>query len=330
METFSSEEIVSHYINDSNLTHAYLEDIYNYLVQRKYFKIVRQLLEEKLPRLHDVVLSPPTSMSETLLQMIQHPLKLLTTNRSIAKQNDPSPTIISTDCVNLVISSFVEEILVPAYSPPIQLFIVPCLANNINFPFFYLQQYFGEIVTRSNRLHSDQLSGEEQQRNANDNIMKLAQCFNSSFLFNSFMQFDQLHLEQLTNNVQYVRDYIRVLAKMSNNIRKLPRRSAVTIFRQNDDEMMDDDDDDADSDSDSNDNRRATGFGGGGRKREPITIEERECLLEVINMLNDQRRAQLIVDNIDAFLDDSEILSSLCKICHNLMLYHRLAIFEYK
>lgn len=58
---------------------------------------------------------------------------------------------------------------------------------------------------------------------------------------------------------------------------------------------------------------------------------EQECLLEVVERLNDMTRSRLIVDNIELhFLGVPEVLHCLCKICHHLMLYNRAAIFEYK
>lgn len=338
LETFSSEEIVARYIEDRDVRHAYLEDVYNYLVKRKYFKLVRQLLEEKVPPLYDVVLSPPNSISETLLQMIQHPLKLLTTNLTTTSNESYPTTTIGSDCVNLVISSFVEEILAPVYTPPIQLFIVPCLAKNVDFPFLYLQKYFSEVITKSNSFlyasasmggHGSNSATIEDLRNITDDMKEVAQapaqCFDSSYLVNAFIKLDCMHLEGVGASSLYARDYIRVLAKLSNNIRKLPRRSAVSIFRRSDDDVVDGDSD-SDSDSDSNDTRRRSGTG----RYDAITADERDCLLEVIQALNDDERALFIVKSAVALVDDAEVLYSLSRICHNLMLYHRSAIFDYK
>lgn len=327
LETFSSEEIVPRYIVDPQIRQAYLEDIYNYLVKRKYFKLVRQLLEEKVPPLYDVVLSPPNSMSETLLHMIQHPLKLLTASNLMS--SSATTASIGNNCVELIISSFVDEILVPEFSPPIQLFIIPCLANQSEFPFLHLLKYFSELITIVNNYEMEEAYNVDahQPLVINDIVrdaIKKAKSFGSSFLFNAFLHLDQLQFQLITSNSQYIRCYIQVLAKMSNNIRKLPRRSAAAMLRNSDD-TMDDDADDIDSDSDSDYRGR-----GMPKKTATISILERDCLLEAISQLNEQERAELIVDSVELFLDDSDVLFSLCKICHNLMLYHRSALFEYK
>lgn len=312
METFSSKDIVARYISDPNLQSVYLEDIYKYLIKRKYFKIVRQLIEDKVPTLYDVVLSPPNSISDTLLQMIQHPLKLLQEAGSSTGQ-----TTVNTDLVNLIVSSFIEEILVPAYTPAIHLFLIPCLANNGDFPFLYLVKYMGEVITIQDSC--DDSFGSESAVISPSNLAHF-DYFESSYLLNSFLKFDHLHFDQMKQNNQLLCDYVRILARLSNNIRKLPRSSAAITYRLND---YDADEYDS-SDSSSNEGRRS------GARSEYIPRQEQEALTEAIVLINEQRRAELIVDNTGIFLNNGEVLHSLCKICHNLMLYHRLAIFEYK
>lgn len=344
LETFSSDKIVSRFIADAAVRRIYLENIYDYLVKRKYFKTVRRLLEEKVPPLYDVVLSPPNSMSETLLQMIQHPLRLLLAEESKTAfalsdhfTQNTSP-VISHGCSTLIriANSFVEEILVPEYTPPIQLFILPCLANSDEFPFFYLLQYFSYLIVDNSQLHDDnQMEGQQHQQQSIivdyqssqehgtvDNRQQefVDNLFSSSFLLVSFLTLDQMHFNRMHTNAVHVRNYIKVLGKLSNNIRKLPHRPSVSMFRQNDEGVERDDDD---SDSEDNNRRISTGS-------DSVSPLERECLLEVITLLNEEKRAHLIVDHYEAYLDDFEVLHSLCKICHNLMLYHRTAVFEFR
>lgn len=327
LETFSSDEIVSRYIIDVHVRRAYLENVYRYLVKRKYFKLVRQLLEEKVPPLYDVVLSAPNSISDTLLQMIQHPLHLLSAGDDL---------VVSADCATLILSSFVAEILVPEFTAPIQLFILPCLAQQSDFPFFHLLQYLSDLVhyhemiinneqTSIHQSTNDRLHHPYQQQHhhqmagiAGHNIINLKKLFNSSYLFKSILLLDQMSLEQIDKNDNCVRNYIKVLGLLSNNIRKLQHRSKQSIFRQEDYAMEVDPDDDFDSDDEEQ------------QHKETISTVERECLQDVITLLNAPERAHLILDHNDDYLDDVSVLYSLCKICHNLMLYHRAAVFEYR
>lgn len=335
METFSSDDIVSKYITDANVRRTYLESVYRYLVKRKYFKLVRQLLEEKIPPLYDVVLSPPNSISETLLQMIQHPLRLMcVTNKITSNEHVPnnsteclSTSLISNECASLILSSFVEEILVPKYTKPIQLFVIPCLANSNEFPFPHLLQHLSDKIVEKcahqtvvgtlehNSVEYSISTSDSTVSIARENSKAIDEVFNSSYVFHAFMILDQLHLNRIKSNATLARNYINVLGYLSGNIRKLQQRSQ-TLFKQYDTEFDADDAIDSDEEDD--------------RKIESIPIDERDCLLEALTFLNEQTRVEIILDNIDNCLDDVEILYSLCKICHNLMLYHRTAVFEFR
>lgn len=57
---------------------------------------------------------------------------------------------------------------------------------------------------------------------------------------------------------------------------------------------------------------------------------ERVILTMIIQQLNDQQRVMKIVENIDEHLHESKVLLSICRIGHNLMIFNRFAIYEYK
>lgn len=334
LETFSSDEIVSRYITNVNVRRTYLENVYRYLVQRKYFKLVRQLLQEKVPPLYDVILSLPNSISETLLQMIQHPLRLVSANnKELAdSQSAPDPAtslLISRQCAILILSSFVDEILIPEYTKPIQLFIVPCLANNGEFPFVHLLQFLNEQRERVGETNANKIADElapHTETNANESLAitstaqstfkTIGRIFNSTFAFHAFLTLDHIHLQNIKQNSSLVRNYIQVLGSFSENLRKLQPRNPHPLFKQYDMEVEADDEVESDDDD--------------VRKIESISTAERDCLFEVITLLNDEKRAEIIIENIDNHLDDIQVLYSLCKICHSLMLYHRTAVFEFR
>lgn len=203
-------------------------------MQRKYFKLVRQLIEEKVPPLYDVVLSPPNSISETLLQMIQHPLRLMSPINEISsadaiaqdpstnsQQQQPTP-LISAECVKLILSSFIEAILVPEYTKPIQLFIIPCLAKNADFPFIHLLQYLSDLIMQNyaeesiaiaaQQAHEYTISGQLNLA-ARNNFVAGDEIFQSSYSFHSFLTFGQLNLDRINENTVWISNYINVLGK---------------------------------------------------------------------------------------------------------------------
>lgn len=61
-----------------------------------------------------------------------------------------------------------------------------------------------------------------------------------------------------------------------------------------------------------------------------LTESEKQNLLKCVEMLNDNQRVQTIADNIENYLKDDGVLQGLCEICHNLMIYNKTAIFDYK
>jgi len=61
-----------------------------------------------------------------------------------------------------------------------------------------------------------------------------------------------------------------------------------------------------------------------------LSVKERECLLESIAILNETERVDFIVQQLDPHIENSQLIYALCEICHNLMIYNKHAVFEYK
>lgn len=302
LETFSSDEIVCKYITDADIRRQYLENVYRYLVKRKYFSLVRKLVAEKVPPLYEAIGSPPTPLSETLLQMVQHPLKLLTATHR--PSTDTQASLIGQECATIILSSFVDEILVPACTPAIRFFVIPCLSRWPAFPFLHLLQHLHES------LGAD---GGAKQR------QRTEQVFGSSPCFESVLLLDELHQSHIDGDIALVKHYIRIIGRFSNNLRRLEQRSRQSIFQHMDTDGTEDYDSDDDDSPPASYNPYTA-----------ILADERDCLLNAITMLNADKRVRIIVEHNDCFLDDDGTMHSLCRICHNLMLYHRAAVREYR
>lgn len=238
-------------------------------------------------------------------------------NQSLKEQGQSMEMMISKECITLILSSFVEEILIPEYTKPIQLFVIPCLATDPEFPFPHLLQFLNDLITKDSldtaactSIQPDSEFYESEKSRNVDNLL------NSPFAFHSCLILDQSHLQRIKNDSVLARNYINVLGCLSENIRKLQQRSSHSLLKQYDMDIEADEDIDSDDESD--------------HKIELISSSERQCLIEAITFLNDQKRVELILDNIEINLDEVNILYSLCKICHNLMLYHRSAVFEFR
>lgn len=97
-----------------------------------------------------------------------------------------------------------------------------------------------------------------------------------------------------------MRNYIIVLASVVDNIKKLPKPQN-TIFMSKSYESDTDEEDDVDDED----------F--------PMYSEmEMATLRSVLSLLNDVPRVIFLVQRVDLFLQEPEILLNLCQVCHAL------------
>lgn len=282
-------------------------------MQRDYFRLLRQMLDAKVPPLDGPVRVAPNSISETLLQMIVHPLKLVDS---------------CTGCSRLILGSFVEQILAPTFSDPVRLFVIPCLAADPLFPFLQLNQFLisvvGQPVVRPNNVnHMDVDENTDPVKIAEDSLAST--LIGSAFLLNAMLSLDGIHQPQLSKP-HNLAVYIQVLAALSVNLNRLPARKATRRRIDLTNQAADDDGNGANS-SDSDGEDDVSNESQNGRW---ATKLEKEVLLEAVEQLNNPDRTQLICDSVEVhFLNEHKVLHALCQICHYLMLYNRSASKDY-
>lgn len=176
------------------------------------------------------------------------------------------------------------------------------------------------------------------------------------------------------------RNYILVIAQLSNRILSLPKSSLKhmttvrsrkrfssqqqsqesTDVNSNEDGFSEEDDDENDEEKEEEDDETANDTvrdqtttttiysqrknsptsnqsknelrpeSGSTSSSQSVSELEQRCLLESIEFLNGAQRVQFIVQSLDNYLQDEQLLNALCEICHNLMIYNRMAILEYK
>lgn len=216
LEIFTSEEQLTKHINDRNVVRRLLESTYTFLVKRNYFKLVRQMIDEKVPPLYEPVVLPPNALSDTLLQMIIQPLKLVNSLNGCSKQ---------------IILSFIENFMSSEFSDPIKFYVIPSLANNPTFPFIFLVKYLAEAIETVDMDELSDPSGTQQGRTS----------ITTSYLLNALLKLDYLHQDEL-NEVENLSDYIKIIASMSSTINRLPRRTGPAVFKNGDSSDSDSDD----------------------------------------------------------------------------------------
>lgn len=96
---------------------------------------------------------------------------------------------------------------------------------------------------------------------------------------------------------------------MSDNIAKLPKKSHHALINE----------DSSDSDNDEKHSNRIIMSG-----------MERETLQEIVQMFNDTKRTAIIVTQTEFLLESSDAIHCICQICHDLMTFNRLAVYECK
>lgn len=317
LEVYSSNAYIVKYIPSQQqpdplaASRTYLESIFCYLIRQKYFRIVRRLIEEKIPSIDEDTTTIPNPIADALFQMLLRPLKLLPTANSSFNRS--------------ILQSFTFHILSQDFSDQIKHYIVPSLAKNSDFPYIALIQYISEeyqtILDYQNTILIDiddemdgggisaveSTAGGSSSKKARKNLDQETLLLSSSLLYSVMKlgddQFEKLNTEELYSA------YVRVLSSMVNNITKLPRRALETYHHRQDDS--------SDSESDSEDVQM-------------ISTSENQTLSDIIAMLNDNQRVAFVVRHIDGILDKPEVVQHLCLICHNLMTYNREAVYEYK
>ncbi|XP_045771011.1 ubiquitin-protein ligase E3C [Maniola jurtina] len=199
-----------------------------------------------------------------------------------------------------VMTEFTAAFLCNPYPEPVEMFILPALTSDPNkrFPFLallhclYMDKFSsGRLVNDSWLLHS---------------ILTLE----PPDFANSLLKIDNTRLPH--NRI--VLEYLKIVAKLTVNVcnKQITYDYEDSLYSQ---ETAADNDDDSDSDNEPN----------------PTSIREQMLLTKCIELLNEPDRCIMVTcshitesDLCDEFLD------SVSKICHNLLLSHRMALHKYR
>lgn len=286
----------------------FLKRLFSYMIDQNYFCIVRKMLNEKIPEntYDEVSVRPHNEMSRVLLEMLERPLKLVN-----AFSADPSFD-------SKILSSFTIEILTKDFNSTISNFVVPSLgAQNDSFPFIKLIRLLHDIHMEAARKREG-FPMEQLVNNNNHSEVSQSQkniSFNG-YLLHSILKLDVKFLDEVINQ-NCLSQYVIVVGAMIRNISRLPKPSQYVTFSNYDDDDAIQEMSDSGEDSHDEDVEMQPHF-------------ERLILSETIVLLNEQTRVGKIVRNIDGLLYIPEVVHSLCRIAHNLMIYNRIAINEYR
>lgn len=279
LEVFTACDSVMKFIQNPYTVHQYLETVFRYMIKNDYFYKIHRLMQEKIPILdEDDNYSSP--IGEAILQMLLRPLKLIDLGSEELREE--------------ILQSFTTTILSQEFSEQIKYFIIPQLAKQDDFPFVpwinYLAKLHQKHMHHKNMILIDVSTDHEKER-------ELKQF--STFLLYSLLKLDRLVFSH-SNDIEIIRNYIIVLASVVDNIKKLPKPSSDIFMNKS-----------YESDSDVDDDEDEEDF--------PMYTEmEMTTLRAVLSLLNDVPRVIFLVQRVDLFLQEPEILLNLCQICHAL------------
>lgn len=292
-------------VNDQQIV-KFLKRLFSYMIDQNYFGTVRKMLNEKVPEgtYEGVSTRPHNEMSRVLLEMIERPLQLVNT--------------YSTDQAfdTKILASFTTEILTKDFTSTTSNFIVPALGSQHDFPFIKLIRLLHDVHMQT--LHNSECFPTDLSAYNNNHCGDAQPSreirFNGYLLF-SILKLDEKFLDSVINE-NCLSHYLVVIGAMIGNISKLPKPSQYVTYSNYDDddvqELSDSEEEAGDEDED----------------MQPQF--ERLILTDTIVLLNESIRVGKIVKNIDALLYKPEVVHSLCLTAHNLMIYNRAAINEYR
>lgn len=294
-----------HGVTDQQIV-KFQKRLFSYMIDQNYFGIVRQMLNEKVPEgTYDTVSTRPhNEMSRVLLEMIERPLKLVKTF-SVDHGFDTK-----------ILAAFTTEILTKDFTSSTSNFIVPALGSQPDFPFIKLIRFLHDVHMQT--LHNSECFPTDLSAYNNNhcgNIQAIKDIRFNGYLLYSILKLDEKFIDAVINE-NCLSHYLIVIGAMIGNICKLPKPNQYVSYSNYDD-------DDIQELSDSEEE-------GSNEDEEMQPQFERLILSDTIVLLNEQNRVSKIVKNIDVLLYKAEVVHSICLTAHNLMIYNRAAINEYR
>ncbi|CAF4795444.1 unnamed protein product [Pieris macdunnoughi] len=287
-EVFTSVNSVSTMMSQENAMNV-VGRMFLFLVKRGYFMELCHLICRKTPPLYGPSANPPTPLCGALYDLIQRPL-CLTSRVTLPEYND------------LIMTEFASAFLCNPYPEPVEMFIIPALANDINrrFPFVALIECL-----------------QDESKYTNSRL-----C-NDSWLLHSVLMLEPPGFVNEVRKIDHTRlplnrivlNYLRILAKLTVNAcnKQIKYEYEDSLYSQ--ETAADNDDDDSDSESEPN----------------PTSVREQTLLTKCVETLNEPERCVMNTCGqiVETDLSD-DFIDYVSQICHNLLLSHRMALHKYR
>lgn len=172
LEVFTDFDSVLKFIhNNPYVAQQYLEVIFHYLIDKKYFLKVREFANERIPSIDedDNYHSP---IGDAIIQMLMRPLRL------IEMSNE--------ELIEKILTSFCHYILCHEYSSQIRYFVIPQIAKQQNFPFIQMLEIIANIRQKEIEYRKTILVDIEPEKKSKKDVVEF-----SSFLLHAILTLDQ-------------------------------------------------------------------------------------------------------------------------------------------
>lgn len=171
LEVFTDCDNVVKYIHNPYVVQQYLEVVFKFMIEQKYFRRLRNFITDRIPIL-DEEDNYHSAIGEAILQMVMRPLRLIEMSGDALQEK--------------ILSSFACQMLSIEYSSQIRYFIIPELSKQANFPFVQLLEMLMRVRQREIDYKKTILIDIEPQQ-----VPEETPVFSSSLL-HSVLTFDRL------------------------------------------------------------------------------------------------------------------------------------------
>lgn len=187
LEVFTATSVLERYMEDETRVQAYLKVVFNFLVNHEYFVRLRQLMEIKCPPLDCETLHAPSQFAEAIFQLMLRPLLLK-------------------DEMFCIYEEFCKHILAKPFTDPIRSYVLPSLAECVDFPFSKLIRTLNRLTInpQAEKMQIDSTPGTTTSissftgtTNKVENLQIQHSEIFSSYLLNAILILDRKHLGKL-------------------------------------------------------------------------------------------------------------------------------------
>ncbi|XP_050422907.1 ubiquitin-protein ligase E3C [Adelges cooleyi] len=269
-----------------------LRDLFQYLVTKCYFDSLRKILDTKIPSMFDDEDTPAPPLAKSILEFVKRPFSVR------------SPTFID-EYTSIIMDHFVRTFLKGPISDINHKFILPNLSLEQNQP-DYIGPDFRQLVMS--------LTHSPIQFQPNTNLFYSLLILEPSVEQYSFI----MKCKTTGREVNAVNDYLDILSSLTSRLAEPPVIEYLNKTWRHRSANQDSSEDESDEEE-----KPFSGY----------LENELEVLKLCSDLLNASFRVQRIINAVDESCSSSSInflLEPICKLCHYLLMSHKLAVHKYR